>query len=129
VDFHQLAKDICDRFLLEDPVRIVSGESVDVDGVQAAMHWDQYAKPGQFTLAVDFGLLPSPSDEACAALLNRNFELIGNDAGMFAMDPGTQHVIYARTFEIEKAIALDVIDALMEAVAEAKKWRMEMRNS
>jgi hypothetical protein len=129
VDFHQLAKEICNRFLLEDPARLVAGQTMDVDGVQAAMHWNQYEKPGRFTLIVDFGVPAATGANVYATLLARNFDLIGNDAGMFALDPGNQHVLYARTFEIEKVIALDVIDALMEAVAEAKKWQMDTRNS
>lgn len=129
MDFHQLAKEICDRFPLDDPARLVAGQTVNVDGVHAAMHWNQYEKPGQFTLIVDFGLPAATSENVYATLLARNFDLVGNDAGMFAMDPANQHVLYTRTFEIEKANALDVIDALMEAVAEAKKWQMETRNS
>jgi hypothetical protein len=128
VDFQKLAKDICERFLLEDPARLIAGQNVDVDGIEAAFHWNQYEKPGQFTLIVDFGIGPADTD-VYAALLHRNFSLIGYDAGMFAMDPASQHVLYTRTFEIAKVDALDVIDTLMQAVAEAKKWRIDPRNS
>jgi hypothetical protein len=87
------------------------------------MHWDAFRKPGQFTLIVDFGATSEPDRDLYASLLSRNYELIGNDAGMLALEPQTSHVVHARTFEVERAHALDVIDALMGSVEEARNWR------
>lgn len=127
MDFHQLAKDVCDRFLLEDPALLVSGHSIDVDGITAAFHWDPTDRPDFFTLVVDFGR-PAASDERVyAGLLHRNYQLIANDAGMFSLDPASQHVLYARTFDIGRTTTAGVIDALMGAVEEARKWQAAMR--
>ena len=123
MDFPELARDICQRFLPVDPEALVSGETFEVDGVPAATHWDRFEKPDRFTLVVDFGAAPQSDGDLHAAVLARNYELIGHDAGMLALEPKSLHVVHARTFEIGRAHALDVIDALMGSVEEAKTWR------
>jgi hypothetical protein len=128
LDFHQLAQELCDRFLAADRDHLVSGRTFEVNGVPAAMRWNAHDRPEHFTLVMDFGAPMAAAQEVFANLLKRNFALIGNDAGMLALDPDSQHVVYARSFELARVHALDVVDALMRAVEEAGSWRFQLRH-
>jgi len=69
---------------------------VDVNGVLISIYFDETVDPGNLMLQVDLGHIEADKrDTAYAELLHLNFAMAFSANCLYALDPETQHAVFA----------------------------------
>ncbi len=121
--FIDLVNEFCALADVDQPILLVQGHPLEVDGVDFFVQYDEHSAPEQLALYCAFGP-PAPERllDAYQALLEANMILSGTGTAAFMLGPD-QQVLFnyqCRLLELKAAELLGIFRTLAE---QARAWR------
>lgn len=124
--FQQLIKNFCESAGLGNPERMTKGDAFDLNGVIFAVACEPEANAKAMLVYADFGPVPADNEAyAYYQLLRENHLSFAVKGSSFTVSSVTGNVVYVEPFDLDKTTADSLGDALLEIVAQAKRWRAE----
>lgn len=123
LSFEELITGVCNVIGLQEPQRLIDGESIVLDDVMFTIGHHHAMDPNRVNMFVTFGELPAENRvRVMEELLKENHGFKGKGPG-FTISPATGNVVYALHVPLDTTEAVGLVNIMGFLAKSAVKWR------
>lgn len=124
--FAALIEEFCKLTGFKDPLSIVHGAPIEVDGIVFSLTYSEKINPDLLFIYCDFGDPPAGRDsETYKAVLAKNLFLYTGNGPVYTISPDTGRIVLAQHQRLDSITPGELAEKLTMLAAQSQAWRKD----